>query len=257
MQTLFDQTLMDFIVAGLICKTVVSITNLGWGPLENNHYLGLTYIYANIFFSTLFFYEIIVTLLTRYMLIFHSVLMSNVIDHWFQNVLRSLGLLLSILTTIGEDLTSEFDRSKTFTKLTGIQHKEGIKNLDLSFIKTWICLVMIVVIFVMLRIELLKSNYCKSEKLNTHKSADMGYSQNTLRVMLVIFLTICVLNVLYVCDILIDDPYLNRIIFHTILTFCIFVVLPTLMVVRNDNLFHFFRARFSLCLKCSSRVSPL
>ena len=102
------------------------------------------------------FGQLIVTMITRYMLIFHSVKMININDWIFVLTSRTTILLLASLTALGENLTSDLSRSISFVELTGIQPEKGIRNLSMYFVTTWIFAIIMVVGFVMIRIELLK-----------------------------------------------------------------------------------------------------
>ena len=69
---------------------------------------------------------------------------------------------------------------------------------------------------------------------------DLGYSPNTIRIMAILVIGMGVLLILYLTDLLIDDPYLNRILFHTFFHVILFTVLPIIMISRNENMRKYF-----------------
>ena len=260
MQTLFDHCIKDLIVISLLATNFSSLTTLGWLPVKGSVFGGVASISFQVWSASLMFGQLIVTMITRYMLIFHSVKMINVNDWSFVLLSRLTIFLLSFLTALGENLTSDFSRSISFVELTGIQPEEGIRNLSMYFVTTWIFAIIMVVGFVMIRIELLKMKVFtpKNNKSNTegfviisesmihiHENAfnfrlDLGYSPNTIRVMAILMISMSVLLILYLTDLLIDDPYLNRILFHTFFHVILFSVLPIIIISRNENMRKYF-----------------
>ena len=260
MQTLFDHCIKDLIVISLLATNFSSLTTLGWLPVKGSVFGGVAAISFQVWSASLMFGQLIVTMITRYMLIFHSVKMINVNDWSFVLLSRLTIFLLSFLTALGENLTSDLSRSISFVELTGIQPENGIRNLSMYFVTTWIFAIIMVVGFVMIRIELLKMKVFtpKNNKSNTegfviisesmihiHENAfnfrlDLGYSPNTIRVMAILMISMSVLLILYLTDLLIDDPYLNRILFHTFFHVILFSVLPIIIISRNENMRKYF-----------------
>ena len=158
MQTLFDHTIKDLINVSLLASSFTSLSTLGWSP-KGNLFGGLIFLYFHMWSSSLMFGQLIITMITRYLLIFHSVKMINVNDHVFVIVSRLTVLVLASVTLLGEHLTSDYTRSITFVKLTGIFPEEGIINMKMYFILFWIFAIILVVGYVVIRIELVKMKF--------------------------------------------------------------------------------------------------
>ena len=168
MQTLFDHCIKDLIVVSLSSSQVTSLVTLGWVPVRGNLYGGMLVMYFHMWSSILMFGQLILTMITRYLLIFHSVSMSNVNDFNFIFASRLSIFLLASLSMIGEHFTSDFWRSITLADMTGIQPEDGIKSVNIYFIKCWVFAIILVVGYVMVRIELLKLKFGqKSTKKET------------------------------------------------------------------------------------------
>ena len=168
MQTLFDHCIKDLIVISLSSTQVTSLVTLGWVPVRGNLYGGMLVMYFHMWSSILMFGQLILTMITRYLLIFHSVSMSNVNDFNFIFASRLSIFLLASLSMIGEHFTSDFWRSITLADMTRIQPEDGIKSVNIYFIKGWVFAIIFVVGYVMVRIELLKLKFGqKSTKKET------------------------------------------------------------------------------------------
>ena len=181
MQTLFDHCIKDLIVISLLATNFSSLTTLGWLPVKGSVLGGVAAISFQVWSASMMFGQLIVTMITRYMLIFHSVKMINVNDWSFVLLSRLTIFLLSFLTALGENLTSDFSRSISFVELTGIQPIEGIRNLSMYFVTTWIFAIIIVVGFVMIRIELLKMKFFTPKNNKSNSEGFVMISESMLQ----------------------------------------------------------------------------
>ena len=159
MQTLFDHSIKDLINISLLATSNASLATLGWLPVKGNQCRGIVAIYFHMWSSSLMFGQLIITMITRYLLIFHSVKMINVNDQAFVIASRLTVLALASVTLIGEHLSSDYTRSISFVELTGIVPEEGIINMKMYFILFWVFAIILVVGYVMIRIELMKMKF--------------------------------------------------------------------------------------------------
>ena len=86
---------------------------------------------------------------------------------------------------------------------------------------------------------------------------DLGYTPNTIRFFALLFIVMSIILILYMADLLIDDPYLNRIVFHTSFNVVLFTIVPIIMIIRNDNLWTYFKKtlrKFRSHLCCRSNA---
>ena len=102
MQTLFDHSIKDLINVILIATSNGSLSTLGWLPVKGSLYGGLVFLYFHMWSSSLMFGQLIITMITRYLLIFYSAKMINVNDQAFIIASRSTVLVLASLTLLGE-----------------------------------------------------------------------------------------------------------------------------------------------------------
>ena len=168
MQTLFDHSIKDLINVSLFATSYASLSTLGWLLVKGSLYGGLVFLYFHMWSSSLMFGQLIITMITRYLLIFHSVKMINVNDQAFVIASRLTVLVLASLTLLGEHLTSDYTRSISFVKLTGIVPEEGIINMKMYFILFWVFSIILVVGYVMIRIELMKMKFLPLTHCKNH-----------------------------------------------------------------------------------------
>ena len=179
MQTLFDHCIKDLIVISLLSSNFTSLATLGWLPVKGSVTGGIAAILFQVWSATLMFGQLIVTMITRYMLIFHSVKMININDWAFVKISRLTIIVLAFLTALGQHLTSDLARSITFVELTGIQPENGIRSLNIYFVTTWIYVIILVVGFVMIRIELLKMKVFSTQNNKSNSEGFVLLSETT------------------------------------------------------------------------------
>ena len=76
MQTLFDQMTKDLILASLSAAITASLSNAKYWSM--NYYVGIAIIWAQYFASILFFGQLLSTVFTRYIIIYHPSVINDV-----------------------------------------------------------------------------------------------------------------------------------------------------------------------------------
>ena len=239
MKTAFDELVQELILGGIATSFGADLCNAGLGPMKIELALGIfdfQYLTAHFWFMQVF-----MTFLVRYLCIFHPSAINWIADRVIINGTRTICSCWTLGAFMTENLKYDFTlNGYVKVMIHGFNPTDTKTTAFLNSFKIIILLDLIFVVFSLIRIEFYK-----------WKSIDFeSISKVTLRIFFTLIIFICVLVTL---RLYLPMPIeYSALIFHIIVTFIIFVVIPALFILRSKNITEFAQN----CIKRNA-VSPL
>ena len=249
MQTILDQMVKDIII--IHGMTFIS-TNLALMKIvENpyNHYVALTIMIFHCFFALAIFWQIFVTVVIRYLSVFHHNMLNSVDEISVFMTTRKFVGLVSLISTLWE----VYDYEHQFIYIFLIN--SDIDTEVISRFKPFLIVLIVNIItllFVQIRIEIFKKTVdqqnessppVESPDEENQNCLEMAfeYSHNTIRIVLfIIFLVLMVvlgwmLNTTGEMQEIVDD----RLRIHVCMQFILTNVIPMILIKRNPNMYKY------------------
>lgn len=231
MQTCYDQAVKDLLIITFLASLTSNITTLGWGPFSVFPNMVVVYMSVQIFFGTLAFTQIMMTVLVRYAYIFHSTRINAVDDNLLLTILRKINFFASAASTTFECLSHDFRLGKTYQYLTKIPN-DNIQSFPFSTVKLIIIVDILAVIIMQAKIEWGKYGTTNSEVIEE--------SFWKLRTIVSLTSLGSILCVLWLMDIFLEESYdYSRLKFTTTMNILLCNVCPLLLILRNEQISDF------------------
>ena len=238
MHTIFDDMIQDLILGGIACGTLTDFATIGFGPLPLSIAI---FIYCSQILTVQFwFMQIFSTFLIRYLYIFHFNLINMFKDEVIHLVSRTFCLLWAIYSLTYEVMSEDVyqnDYVQNMAYDNKVSLEEEYHN-DVTMTKIVVFLNIVFIAFVYIRIEMYKWQFLPSG----------SYSKTTMRATLALFLSL---------SIRLFFPMSFKgtgLLHHLIFTFVLFVFLPVLMIVKNDQMMNY---ATTIMFWSKNSVSPL
>ena len=227
MKTVFDDLVQDLILAGVATSLAADLCNSGLGPMETE--VALAIFYFQYLSAHYWFMQIFLTFLVRYNCIFHPVVTNAIFDRDIINATRIICSCWAIGACCYETLNHDFTMNGYVQFM--IHGNDLISTSFLNSFKFIILLDFLFIAFAMVRIELYKWQKINFESM----------SKSTFRILFSLFIFICILVTL---RLFLPFPIqYSALLFHVIVTFLIFVVIPVLFICRSKNIINFVHIR--------------
>ena len=224
MKTVFDEITQDLIIGGIAASLTSDLAHCGFGPLNVNTAVFIVFVQR--FTAQFWFMQIFITFLVRYLCIFHPEVINSVLDKAILASSRLCCFFWAFSTSV-YDFTHH-----DFSKLQHVQymlHEDEVSevnnNVSQVSLQGIIIVDLLFIAFVMLRIELYKWNI---------PGGELAVSKGTIRITIGIFVIIGIAVIIRLSlPLSLQDTAL---LFHVVVTSILFVVIPILMIVRNDKM---------------------
>lgn len=231
MQTCFDQMIKDLLVTSTACTLTSSLVTLGWGPFDLWPELAVAYIYAQTFVGIAMFTQMMMTVLVRYLSVFHSTVIDGIEEKTCKKTLRLANLIVSAGLSTYEYLADDFKKSQSYVHLTKIPN-DHVEPLNAMSVNVIIVANLLAILVMHTRIEWSKSKF----------QLGMDYSFWTLRSIVSILFVCGILQLLWLLEFLFDDNdnySYRRLKFHTMMSVFLFNLIPVILILRSPRIAEF------------------
>ena len=238
MQTINDQMIKDKIYTSSLFWVVNIITEIFVNYKANplNHNLALFIALMNAFVVIASVWQMSVLLVIRYMSVFYQNVMNNVDDCLIIRITRSFVGLTALISAIAMD----FENIHGFQILTGEESKDD----NLFPVKP-----MILALFICLIILILTQYQIEKFKKSVDSQAQFDQMETSTNRIEICVLCISILIVLFTALLKTDsfDEILKKML---IVQFINTNVIPIIFIVRNENMYSYFKRNGMMKLLC-------
>ena len=240
MKTVFDEMIQDLILGGIAASLTSDVAHCGFGPLNLNTAIFIVFVQR--FTAQFWFMQIFITFLVRYLCIFHAEVINSVLDKAILAASRLCCFFWAFSTSVYDFTHHDFSKLQHVNYML---HEDEVSevnnNVSQVSLQCIIIVDLIFIAFVLLRIELYKWNF---------PGGELAVSKGTIRITIGIFVIIGIAVIIRLSlPLSLQDTAL---LFHVVVTSILFVVIPILVIVRNEKMKSFAVTH----VKQSNAVSP-
>ena len=232
MKTIFDELVQELIIGGIMSSLTADVATCGFGPLSVD--TAVLIVLLQRFSAQFWFMQIFMTFLVRYLCIFHATTIHSILDHFISVGCRMVCFTWACSTTVYDYTNHDFEKIKNLNFMTHEVINAEVVVVSQVSVQCIICVDLLFIAFVMARIE------CYKWKI---QNSEMPISKGTIRLILAILLIIGITVVIRLSMSLTLQS--NALLFHMAITFILFVVIPLLMICRNEKMKIFALAAWS------------